>query len=295
MDVDLVMQTVNMKLLLVFVGLAAAASAEYAGIWKDYHEEFGIAEAARIKQAEQSMDFDGARIVGGSGSNLGQHPHLGGLIVGLTNGRESVCGSSLLSNTRLVTAAHCWRHGGSQGRTVTVVLGSLRLFSGGHRVASTNVQLHASYSESTLNNDIAIIVIGWVGYSNNIRNINIASGTNTFAGNTAMASGFGRQGDNQGITQNQSLRHVTMQVITNQACANVYGSRVVVASVICTATTGGRGVCSGDSGGPLDVGTGGNRQLIGVTSFVHASGCERGQPAGFARVSSFNAWIRQRL
>ncbi|XP_034834764.1 collagenase-like [Maniola hyperantus] len=282
-----------MKVLLIVVALVVAAAAEYEGIWKDYHEEFGIAEAARIKKAEQSMDFDGARIVGGSGSNLGQHPHLGGLIVGLTNGRESVCGSSLLTNTRLLTAAHCWRHGQSQGRQVTVVLGSLRLFSGGHRVTSTNVQMHANYAEHTLNNDIAIIVVGWVSYNNNIRNINLASGSNTFAGHTASAAGFGRQGDSNGVQC--SLRHVTMQVITNQACANVYGNRVIIASVICTATTGGRGVCQGDSGGPLDVGTGDNRQLIGVTSFVHASGCERGQPAGFARVSSFNAWIRQRL
>ncbi|CAH2208965.1 jg28020 [Pararge aegeria aegeria] len=86
-----------------------------------------------------------------------------------------------------------------------------------------------------------------------------------------------------------------MQVITNAACAGVYGPNVVIGSVICTATTGGRGTCQGDSGGPLDIGTGANRQQIGVTSFVHSSGCQRGQPAGFVRVTSFNAWIRQRL
>lgn len=66
----------------------------------------------------------------------------------------------------------------------------------------------------------------------------------------------------QGISQQQAMRHVTMQVITNQACAQVYGNSAIVASVICTATTGGRGTCQGDSGGPLDVGSGGSRTLV---------------------------------
>lgn len=89
----------------------------------------------------------------------------GGLVITLTTGATSVCGSSLLSNNRAVTAAHCWWDGRSQARQFVVVLGSTTLFTGGTRITTTNVQMHANWNPSNLNNDVAIIVINWVNYS----------------------------------------------------------------------------------------------------------------------------------
>ncbi|XP_050347614.1 collagenase-like [Nymphalis io] len=283
-----------MKFLLVVVGLALAVAAEEK-IFSNYHEEIGIPEAARIKLAEDAQDFDGSRIVGGQASSLGAHPHLGGLVITLTDGRQSVCGSSLLTNTRAVTAAHCWRHGRTQARQFTVVLGSIRLFAGGVRVNTNNVQVHASYNEQRLHNDIAMISMSHVGYTNHIQRIPIASGSNSYAGTWATAAGFGRTADNVGISSNQAKRHVNMQVITNAVCANTFGSSTVIASTLCTATTGGQSTCGGDSGGPLAIGSGSSRTLIGITSFGSAAGCTRGFPAAFARVTSFASWINARL
>ncbi|XP_050347635.1 collagenase-like [Nymphalis io] len=283
-----------MKLLIVVVGLVFAVVAEEP-ITLDYHEKIGIPEAARIKLAEEAQDFDGSRIVGGQASSLGANPHLGGLVITLTNGRQSVCGSSLLSNTRLVTAAHCWRDRSNQARQFTVVLGSIRLFSGGVRINTNNVVLHGSYNTQTLNNDIAIIRINHVGYNNNIQRIAIATGNNDFVGAWATAAGFGKTADNVGISSNQAQRQVNMQVITNAVCRNTFGSSVIIGSTLCTATTGGRSTCGGDSGGPLWIGSGGGRRLIGITSFGSSSGCSRGLPAGFARVTSFAPWINSRL
>ncbi|XP_046969201.1 collagenase-like [Vanessa cardui] len=283
-----------MKFLLVVVGLALAVAAEEK-IFSDYHEEIGIQEAARIKFAEEAQDFDGSRITGGSAASLGSHPHLGGLVITLTDGRQSVCGSSLLSNTRAVTAAHCWRHGRTQARQFTVVLGSIRLFSGGVRVNTNNVQMHASYNERTLHNDVAVIVMPHVTFTANIQRINLASGTNNYVGTWATAAGFGRTADNVGISSSQALRHVNLQVITNAVCANTFGSSIVISSTLCTATRNGQSTCGGDSGGPLAIGRGTSGTLIGITSFGSAAGCTRGFPAAFARVTSFNAWIRARL
>ncbi|XP_064073525.1 collagenase-like isoform X3 [Vanessa tameamea] len=281
-----------MKFLLVVVGLALAVAAEEQ-IFSSYHEEIGIPEAARIKFAEDAQDFDGSRITGGQESALGAHPHLGGLVITLTDGRQSVCGSSLLTNTRAVTAAHCWRHGGVQARQFTVVLGSIRLFSGGVRMNTNNVQMHASYNEGTLNNDVAIIVMGHVSFTNNIQGINLASGSNNYVGTWATAAGFGRTSDNSGTSNN--LRDVNLQVITNAVCANTYGSNAIISSTLCVATPNGRSTCGGDSGGPLAIGRGNTGTLIGITSFGAMAGCTRGFPAAFARVTSFNAWIRARL
>ncbi|XP_050347634.1 collagenase-like [Nymphalis io] len=283
-----------MKFLLFVLGLALAVAAEEP-ISLFYHETIGIPEAARIKRAEEALDFDGSRIIGGQASSLGAYPFLGGLIVTLTSGSQSVCGSSLLTNNRLVTAAHCWWDGRNQGRQITVVLGSIRLFSGGTRINTNNIQMHGSYNTNNLNNDIAIISISWVGFTNNINRINIPSGSNSYAGTWATAVGFGRTSDSAGISQSQALRHVNLQVITNNVCASTYGTNVIIGSTICTSGAGNIGTCSGDSGGPLAIGSGNNRNLIGVTSFVARAGCARGLPAGFARVTSFASWINARL
>ncbi|XP_034834919.1 collagenase-like [Maniola hyperantus] len=283
-----------MKLLAIIVGLALAVSGEESPVWQDYHEEFGIPEAARIKQAEQAVDFDGARIVGGATSTLGQHPHSAGLIGILPDGRQSLCGAAIVSNTRLLTTAHCWRHGRTVLDGFYVILGSLQLFSGGTRIFTSSVQVHADYNQSTLNNNLAIIETRWIPFDKNINSIKIASGADTFEGRWATASGFGSHGDISNLLPNP-LRHVRMQVISNAACAAVYGSRLVVESVLCTATAGGQGICSGDSGGPLDVDTGAERLLIGLAAFHHARGCEAGFPNAFTRVTSFAHWIQERL
>ncbi|XP_041983510.1 collagenase-like [Aricia agestis] len=290
-----------MKCLLLFVCMgvvAAAPQLAVESILTNYHELIGIPEAARIKAAEEARDFDGARIVGGQLSALGAHPHLGGLLVTLTTGQVSMCGSSLLSNTKLVTAAHCWRTNSFQGRSVEVVLGSLNLFSGGTRVTTTNVELHASYNANNLNSDVAIITIPWVAYSNTINKIDLPSGLllyMTFEGNWAQAAGFGRTSDAAAGANNQELREANLVVIANWECQAIYGMQVVIGSTLCTSGFAGAGTCSGDSGGPLALTFSGVRYLIGVTSFVAAQGCQTGLPAGYARVSSFATWINARI
>ncbi|XP_072946730.1 collagenase-like [Epargyreus clarus] len=282
-----------MRPILVILALAVAASAapQYEQIFSSYHEEIGIPEAARLKAAEESMDFDGSRIVGGSGSSVGQWPFFGGLVILLVDGRQSVCGSSLLSNTRAVTAAHCWRHGSLQARQFTVVLASNRLFSGGTRINTNRVEMHGSYNQNTLANDIAMIVINHVAFNNNINRINLPTGTATYVGTNANAIGFGRTSDAAAGANNQNLNHVTLTVISNDECRRTFGN-IILASTLCTSGAGGRSTCTGDSGGPLRIA---GPTLIGVTSFGSNRGCQRGFPAAYARVTSYVAWLRARM
>jgi len=49
----------------------------------------------------------------------------------------------------------------------------------------------------------------------------------------------------------------------------------------------------GDSGGALVVQNNGGFMQIGVASFWSSAGCSSVFPSGFARVTSFRAWIRQ--
>ncbi|XP_068622453.1 collagenase-like [Battus philenor] len=285
----------------VFLVAACACSAGEAltrsPMQLHYHSSEGIGEAARIRRAEAALDFDGSRVAGGSAISLGAHPYLVGLLVDLTTGQQSVCGASLVSATRLVTAAHCWWDGRHQGRQVTAVLGSVRLFSGGTRLTSRSVQMHGSYNTNNLNNDIAMITISRVNFNNNIRAIALPTGGMqilSFVGYMARVVGFGVTTDSESITTSQAARGVNVEVIHNEACATVYGFNVV-ASTLCTSGQGARGPCGGDSGGPLAITHNGQRVLIGVVSFHSAMGCRVGFPGGYARVTSFVPWIQARL
>ncbi|XP_045456192.1 collagenase-like [Melitaea cinxia] len=271
------------------VGLALTVAAEPINI--NYHEDFGIPAATRIKYAEQARDFDGSRVLGGQISNLGQNPHFGGLIILLDDFRQSVCGSSLLSNTRLVTAAHCWRTAISQAIELTVVLASVNLFSGGVRIVTSDVELHAAYNSVNLNNDIAIIRISHVPYSHVVQRILLPTGDSDYAGTWGTTVGIGSSSNADiGVQQ-----HAQLQVIRNEECAALYGPSVVTSSKLCTATTGGRGICGGDVGGPLSIGDVPSAQLIGIVSFYSQSGCDSALPAGFTRVTSYLSWIQARL
>lgn len=63
-------------------------------------------------------------------------------------------------------------------------------------------------------------------------------------------------------------------------------------TTICAQGNERESVCNGDSGGPLVLKSD-NRTLIGVTSFGHISGCDRGIPQGFSRVTSYLKWIEE--
>lgn len=78
-----------------------------------------------------------------------------GEILGETG--RSICGGVLVSNNRVLTAAHCWNDGVNQVWRLTVVLGSVLLFSGGTRVQSSDVVVHPRWFPLLIRNDIAVI------------------------------------------------------------------------------------------------------------------------------------------
>lgn len=78
-------------------------------------------------------------------------------IIGLDG--VGVCGGSLISNNRVLTAAHCWFDGVTQSWKITVVLGSSTLFSGGQRPESSVVATHPSWNPLLIRNDVAVVYL----------------------------------------------------------------------------------------------------------------------------------------
>ncbi|XP_063894618.1 brachyurin-like [Helicoverpa armigera] len=264
-----------------------------------YLAKIGAPLAEKIRIAEEEASRNPSRITGGSAASLGQFPYQAALLADFDDGR-GVCGGSLLNSRRVLTAAHCWYDGEDQAWRLTVVLGSIRLFSGGVRLVTSNVVMHENWNPRLIRNDVAIINLpSAVASSNNIAPIALPSGNelnDQFVGAIATASGFGRTGDGPSgsIGPNHFLSHVDVPVISNSLCRISFGS-AVQSSNICTSGAGGKNICSGDSGGPLVVNRNNRRILIGVTSYGSYRGCQVGAPAGYARVTSFINWINQRL
>ncbi|XP_026493955.2 brachyurin-like [Vanessa tameamea] len=296
-----------MKLAVVLVSFIAYVSAKsYPQDLSDvnpaygYLTKYGIPEGERIQKAEEEyLRTPSAKIVGGSPAAVGQFKYQAGLIsdiIGITG--RGVCGGSLITPNRVLTAAHCWNDGRHQAWRVTVVLGSTLLFSGGTRIESTDVQSHPHWFPLLILNDIAVIRLPVnVQLSETIGTIALPTGslsTEDFVGEAAIASGFGITKDGGGISADQFLNHVTMNVIPNFLCSLAYPS-AIRPSNICTRTIGGTSTCRGDSGGPLVVHRNDTPLLVGVTSFGSIFGCGIGFPAAFVRVSSFLDFIHENL
>lgn len=139
----------------------------------------------------EEAEIDG-RITNGNKASAGQFPYQAGLSLKSSAG-SSWCGGSLIGNQWVLTAAHC-----TDGITsVTVYLGSTTRTVADHSVtvSSSNFKQHTGYKSSTLANDISLIKIPAVTYTSKISAIKlpaIASSYSTYAGSTAIASGWGR-------------------------------------------------------------------------------------------------------
>ncbi|GBP41774.1 Brachyurin [Eumeta japonica] len=272
----------------IVVALAAVAYAREIPAYEDeylesmtaygYLTRFGIPEAERIRKLEEEMLKSPDRIAGGTASALGEIPYQAGLLSEITGlSGNGICGGSLLNNLRVLTAAHCWWDGQNQAWRFTVVLGSITLFSGGTRVQSTSVVVHPNWNPRTIANDVAIINLpAPVTLSATISPIALPTTNENFAGETAVASGFGMRGE-ESITTAQFKSHVSLSIITNLVCRLSFPFNVQNSN-ICTSGAGGMSTCRGDSGGPLAVTRNNQRILVGVTSFGSAAGCTRGFP-----------------
>lgn len=306
-----------MKLLLICSLLFALAFADERPIYE-------FPEWWKLRDFEPSQwiqsRFRGGRIIGGNEAAAAQFPYQVGLRLFIQNSNNvGLCGGSLISVTRVVSAAHC----------VDIVSGVEAVF-GAHvlnndqepnqvrrTVDLPGLIWHENYQPSTLTNDVAIILLPSAVPQNafiQVINLPDAELTNDFAGELAVASGWGRF--SSANVASEFLRFVHVNVMTNTACRIRFPTIirdstsklfVILASAIlkpnllsvCTsgAGTGGAnvGACNGDSGGPLTLQRQGQSMLIGIASFVSGVGCESGWPTGFARVTSFVPWFRARM
>lgn len=233
------------------------------------------------------------RIISGMPAATGQFPWQ--VILKKDEMDDLLCGASIISNSWVLTAAHC-----------TYGLDSIYMQFGTNQLdddnalsmTSTQMFIHPEYNPSNLNNDISLIQLPTaLNFSTNIQPINLipsSQANNNFIGTVATIAGYGLV-DDEYLENSPVLLYAQMNIINNSACTSIFGSDVVISSTLCAQAPDGtnQSICSGDSGGPLLVtDSSGNYMQIGINSFVAKDMCSEGYPAGFGRLSSFLDFVR---
>lgn len=215
------------------------------------------------------------KVVGGSVLSKSTYQKFFKSVASLQINGSHFCGGTLISPTKILTAAHCVEDmsAGERNR-LRVVLGSQTLTNqtGAEVFRVNNIQIHSQFDAALL--ELSGSSTMPVAPINTVDNAP-APGTSTFV------AGWGLTQEEGNLSRN--LKFAQLRIVSNNDCRKVYGGSIN-AGTIC-AYADGADACQGDSGGPLFSFDGQKLTVVGIVSF--GLGCARPDiPGVYARVSA---------
>ncbi|XP_043304492.1 transmembrane protease serine 11A isoform X1 [Cervus elaphus] len=201
------------------------------------------------------------------------------------------CGATLISNTWLVTAAHCFKNKANPHQW-TVSFGT-KINPPLMKRNIRRIIVHERYHFPARENDIAVVQFSpRVTFTDDIRRICLPEASASFQPNsTVYITGFGALFYG-GESQND-LREARLKIISDDVCKqpHVYGSDIKFGMMCAGYLEGIYDACRGDSGGPL-VGKDlkDTWYLIGIVSWGDNCG-QRNKPGVYTKVTYYRNWI----
>ncbi|CAK7291435.1 Transmembrane protease serine 11A [Vulpes lagopus] len=201
------------------------------------------------------------------------------------------CGATLISNTWLLTAAHCFTNSAnphqwtvSFGTTINPPL---------MKRSIRRIIVHERYHSPAREYDIAVVQFSpRVTFTDNIRRVCLPEASASFQPNsTVYITGFGALFYG-GKSQN-NLQEAKLKIISDEVCKqpHVYGHDIKSGMFCAGYLEGIYDACRGDSGGPLVVkDLKDTWYLIGIVSWGDNCG-QKNKPGVYTKVVYYRNWI----
>jgi secreted trypsin-like serine protease len=246
--------------------------------------QFASAAPLKTEFSPIEMQRFGSRIVGGTVAPRAAYPWMVSLA---TLSGFHFCGGTLISRTKILTAAHCSNLVAAQARIGT------NLLNRGQLIRVVRQDAHPRFVEATFDYDVAVWTLARpVTLSSTVGIVDLPRACTTLdcgvtdPGTKLVSTGWGALSEGGGSPND--LRQVVLPVWSNEACnrSASYGGAITKRMLCAGPVRGGKDSCQGDSGGPLfRYFRKGKRGLqAGIVSF--GDGCARpNKPGVYTRIT----------
>ncbi|XP_055903826.1 chymotrypsin-2-like [Eupeodes corollae] len=230
-----------------------------------------------------------SRVVNGTDAYPGEYP----FIVSLRSSSGShSCGASIISNKWILTAAHCVQ--GKRPSSISIQYGVTVISSSGPNVATVKkIIVHENYSP--INNyadDIALLQLeGRLSINDKtIGQLKLPKqGFEVPADDMGTLIGWGLE-KTGGVIQ-KNLQQVQLKIYSDEECNKRHEGMTTVHQICGGVDEGGKGQCSGDSGGPLIY----DGYQVGIVSWSVKPCTIAPYPGVYTKVSHYINWIMDKI
>jgi len=230
-------------------------------------------------------------IHGGETAEKGEFPHM---VQIQSSGGSHYCGSSVIGESHVLTAAHC----------VTGSPSSIKLVAGQYKLSEDDgteqerdveeIIIHPKYGSAGFDFDIAVLVLKEKLDLSTESVQAIALWDKETPLGPAQVSGWG---DDENSQTPDTLKKLDLTIYDDQVCEDAYGSDTYTENMVCATgdfENGGQCVCFGDSGSPAFIVEDGTRYQVGIVSWGRPC-ANAGYPAAYAEVGKFIDFVREHV
>ncbi|KAF9363748.1 hypothetical protein BGX34_003396 [Mortierella sp. NVP85] len=230
------------------------------------------------------------RIIGGTAAGENEIPFIAEFL-----SRNSPCTGFVVHPRAIMTAAHCMNNRGRTG----VVYGSNR-HKGGTSAHIVKWLPHPDYNRTLNHHDIGLV---FVEKKISVKPANLYTPPHSYpkTGSKVVAAGYGdikvAVGD-QPPVHSEVLNKVTLYASSKTTCKNNYHDFLGDYQFCTDYKPLGHSVCHGDSGGPVMVGTGRDRYVIGLINHGVGRGIKCGETGGYqyhTYIKPYLPWVEDEI